>query len=109
MPDRDRDEIGEKECLRLCELDVELVVIDDDRPGYEGGGIMIITRARISRTAIVDELTVDRSGVRVHDEFGGIESHAAIWFPRPVEPKAVTLAGADAGELSVPDVEGAVQ
>ena len=50
------------------------------------------------------DLALDRLGVRVEQELGGVAPEAGGRLPRAVHPPAVVLAGTHVGQVDVPDV-----
>src|SRR5581483_33661 len=55
---------------------------------------------------VEDELALQCSGVRIEQQLVRVPAAAARRVPGPVNPEAVALAGLDAGQVAVPDVEG---
>ena len=80
-------------------------VVGQHRARHAGGGVR--TRAGID-ARIVDEIALDGARVRIDEQLGRIVEQPAGRVERTVDAEAVTLAGADAGQVAVPYVIRAV-
>ena len=70
------------------------------------GGVGLVRRVELVREAglVPVDVAVDRLGVRVEQQLGGVAPQALLRVPRAVDPVAVALARADVGEVGVPAV-----
>ena len=79
--------------------------VDDHRAGHACRGIG--AAARVDRR-VVDELALDRTGIRVEQQLVPVVEQALRGIERAVDAEPVALPGADAGDVAVPDVIGVV-
>src|SRR4029453_15872267 len=91
---------------------VELVV-DDDRLRHEGCGVLVVAAQVVAADVAVnsriwDVTAVDRLGVGINEQLGGIPSQPVLRIPRTVYAVSVPLSWPDARQVTVPDVEGRV-
>ena len=88
---------------------------DDDRLGQRARAVgrvglavrIAVERVREQRLTPV-ELALERAGVGIDQELGGIAALALARKPRTVDPIAVALAGLDPGQVAVPHRAGSL-
>ena len=80
----------------------EAVVEHHHRPRHERGRVQVVVAVA---GRVVDEVALDGPGVRVDQQLGRVVPLAHPRVVRAGDPVAVALAGVDAGQVAVPDVE----
>ena len=90
---------------------VEVVVGHDHAPGHVGRGVAVVADgvvvAHVSPGGRVwDVLTLDRTGVGVHQELGAVPAVTAPGVPGSVDAESVAVAGLHPRHVAVEGVEG---
>jgi hypothetical protein len=92
----------------MVDTPVEVRIVDDAFGDMWGAiqlaaGLRVVNVVTKARRIPIDP-AVDRFGIRVEQELVRIAEEPAGGIPRTFHPVAIALAGADVGEVTVPDI-----